>query len=70
MHNTLAVSVELQVQLGLFSITQFTITLPTASTVTIIVTFINNDDDCYQNAYFNNESETVLYNSYNYCQYQ
>ena len=69
MPNTLAVSVELQVQLGLFNITQFTITMPTASTVTIIVTVINNDDDCYQNAYFNNESETVLYNSYCYYQY-
>ena len=69
MPNTLAVSVELQVQLGLFNITQFTITMPTASTVTIIVTVINNDDDCYQNAYFNNESETVLYNIYCYYQY-
>ena len=60
MPNTLAVSVELQVQLCLFNITQFTITMPTASTVAIIVTVINNDDDCYQNAYFNNESETVI----------
>ena len=43
--------------------------MPTASIVTIIVTVIHNDDDCYQNTYFNNESETVLYNSYSYYHY-
>ena len=43
--------------------------MPTASTVTIIITVINNDDDYYQNAYFNNETEIVLYNRYCYYQY-